>query len=73
MKNLIITKIKWVMAAVLFASLPLHLPAQQATSPQSGGYTAPALSDENSPTDGTKKKIEGTVNLKPKYLSYFKH
>lgn len=61
MKNLIITKIKWVMAAVLFASLPLHLPAQQATSPQSGGYTAPALSDENSPTDGTKKKIEGTV------------
>lgn len=61
MKNLIITKFKWVMAAVLFASLPLHLPAQQAASPQSGEYTAPALSDENSPADGTKKKIEGTV------------
>lgn len=61
MKNLIITKFKWVMAAILFASLPLHLPAQQAASPQSGEYTAPALSDENSPADGTKKKIEGTV------------
>lgn len=61
MKNLIITKFKWVMVAVLFASLPLHLPAQQAASPQSGEYTAPALSDENSPADGTKKKIEGTV------------
>ena len=61
MKNLIITKFKWVMAAVLFTSLPLHLPAQQAASPQSGEYTAPALSDENSPADGTKKKIEGTV------------
>lgn len=61
MKNLIITKFKWVMAAVLFASLPLHLPAQQAASPQSGEYTAPALSNENSPADGTKKKIEGTV------------
>lgn len=61
MKNLIITKFKWVMAAVLFASLPFHLPAQQAASPQSGEYTAPALSDENSPADGTKKKIEGTV------------
>lgn len=61
MKNLIITKFKWVMAAVLFASLPFHLPAQQAASPQSGEYTASALSDENSPADGTKKKIEGTV------------
>lgn len=61
MKNLIITKFKWVMVAVLFASLPLHLPAQQAASPQSGEYTAPALSDENSPADGTKKKIEGTI------------
>lgn len=61
MENLIITKFKWVMAAVMFVTLPLQLPAQQAVSPQSGEYKAPTLSDENNPADGTKKKIEGTV------------
>ena len=61
MKNQIIKKIRWAAVIVVISSLPLHLPAQRAASSQADEYTVQTPPDENTPPDGVKKKIEGTV------------